>query len=304
MNDGARTGRDSRIGELGGLPATSVNGHLSLIDMMTPEPADDPELFIGRPNPYGMMGIYGGHFLGQALAAGLATVAEPKLAHSFHAYFLKGGDPEVPIEYRVRTLRNGRGSDVRSISASQNDVEVFFMTASFKLAEDGEEHQPQAPDVPPADELILARKARGDEKFPFPPTQNGWTEMEWASPSFREHAPDREPVLRVWMRTPGQEALTERERQIVLAFLSDGPLMFNSVVPYGVAMETHFATSLDQSVWFHRSADPSRWMLFDQRSTAAADGRGMNEGEIYSVDGQLLMTCAQESMLRRLPPQS
>lgn len=282
------------------IPTTSENGHLSLLQMLTPAPTDDPTVFVGVGNPYGLMGIYGGHFLGQALAAGLATVEEPKLAHSLHAYFLKKGDPDLPIEYRVKTLRNGRGSDARTIEAWQHDAEVFHMIASFKLPEEGHEHQPTAPDVTPADELVAAREARGEEKFPFPPAQNGWTDMEWATPSFREFIPDREAILRVWMRVPG-DLVSDRDRQIALAFLSDGPLMFNSIVPYGLPMETHWATSLDQSVWFHRTPDPSDWMLFDQRSTAAADGRGMNEGEMYTADGSLVMTCAQESMLRRIP---
>lgn len=274
---------------------------VSLIELMTVRPTEDPHIFIGEAHPYGPMGIYGGHFLGQAVAAGLATVDDAKLTHSLHAYFLRAGDPEVPIEYRVSTLRNGRGSDARTISAWQHDAEVFHMIASFKLAEDGHEHQPSPPTVRSPEDLIGAREARGEEKFPFPPTENNWTEMEWASANFREFDPTHEPALRIWMRVPGGEPLSDRERQIVLAFLSDGPLMFNSVVPYGVAMETHWATSLDQSVWFHRPTDPSQWMLFDQRSTAAADGRGMNEGEIYSSDGTLIMTCAQESMLRQIP---
>jgi hypothetical protein len=96
----------------------------------------------------------------------------------------------------------------------------------------------------------------------------------------------------------------ERMRQVVLAFLSDGTLMFNSVLPYGVPFQTHRLTSLDQSVWFHRDTNPGDWMLFDQRSTAAADGRGMNTGEIYSADGRLVMSCTQESMLRRIESQS
>lgn len=280
--------------------ATGPHADLSLIELLTPAATENLEVFTGLANPYGMMGIYGGHFCGQALAAGLATVDEPKMAHSFHAYFLRKGDPETPIEYRVSTLRNGRGSDARAISAWQNGAEAFHMIASFKLAEDGHEHQPTAPDIASADDLIAARIARGEERFPFPPTQNGWADMEWASPSFREFDPDREALLRVWTRIPGGQDLDPRQRQIVMAFLSDGPLMFNSIVPYGVAMETHHATSIDQSVWFHRPVDPSQWLLFDQRSTAAADGRGMNEGEIYTEDGVLVMTCAQESMLRRI----
>jgi len=111
-------------------------------------------------------------------------------------------------------------------------------------------------------------------------------------------------TIPLWMRVPGGDALTERQRQIVLAFLCDGPLMFNSILPYGAPMQTHWATSIDHSAWFHRLVDPSQWMLFDQRSTAAADGRGMNSGEIYGAAGELIMTCAQESVLRRLPPES
>ncbi len=280
------------------------NADLSLIELMTLRPAEDPMVFVGRSHPYGLMGIYGGHYLGQALAAGLATVDEPKLAHSFHAYFLRRGDPDVPIEYRVAVLRNGRGSDARTIGGFQHGKEVFHMIASFKLPEPGPHHQKTAPTVEEADQLIAARNAEGEPPFPFPPTQNGWAQMEWASPSFKEFIPGREPVLRLWMRVPGGGELSDRQRQIVLAFLSDGPLMFNSVVPYGVAMETHWATTIDQSVWFHQPADPGQWMLFDQRSTAAADGRGMNEGEIYAADGTLLMTCAQESMLRTIAEES
>ncbi len=281
-----------------------MNGDIALIDMLTPQPGEDPKVFLGRSHAYGAMGIYGGHFLGQALAAGLTTVAEPKLAHSLHAYFMRGGDPEVPIRYTVDSLRDGRGSSTRSISAWQHDAEVFRMMASFKVPEDGDEHQPTPPAVMSAEALVEAREARGEEKFPFPPAQNGWTQMEWISPSFREFDATRDPQLRLWMRVPAAELLDARQRQIVLAFLSDATIMFNSIVPYGVIMETHRATSLDHSVWFHRKSDPAQWMLYDQRSTAAGDGRGMNFGEIYGADGALLLSCAQESMLRRVPSET
>ncbi|MEM8923820.1 MAG: acyl-CoA thioesterase domain-containing protein [Actinomycetota bacterium] len=280
---------------------SSAVGHLPLIEVLTPRAAERPDTFVGTPNPYGAMGIYGGHFCGQALAAGLATVADEQRAHSFHAYFLRPGDPQVPITYRVSTLRNGRSSSVRRISAEQNGNEAFAMMASFKRPEAGDEHQPTAPAVPPADALAAAREARGEAPFPFPVAQNGWAEMEWITPSFLETVPDREPRLQVWMRIPDGAGLTDRQQQVLLAFLSDGPLMFNATVPYGVIGETHRATSLDHAVWFHHPVDPSTWLLFDQRSTAAADGRGMNEGEIYDAEGRLATTCVQESMLRRLP---
>jgi acyl-CoA thioesterase-2 len=106
------------------------------------------------------------------------------------------------------------------------------------------------------------------------------------------------------MRVPGCDDIDSKSRQSVLAYLSDGTLMFNSVLPYGIPFQTHRLTSLDQSVWFHRDISPGDWMLYDQRSTAAADGRGLNEGEVYDSHGLLIMSTAQESMLRAIPSAS
>ena len=115
-----------------------------------------------------------------------------------------------------------------------------------------------------------------------------------------EFVPGREPELQMWMKSNHQRELTQRENQCVLAFLSDGPLMFNSALPHGIPFATHRMTSLDHSVWFHHPCETAQWMLFDQRSIAAADGRGMNEGEIFDSQGRLVMICMQESMLKRM----
>lgn len=283
---------------------SSPHADRSLIDVLTPRPTGETGVFIGDANPYGIIGIYGGHFLGQALSAGLATVDEAKAAHSLHAYFLRKGDPDEPIEYRVASLRDGRGSSTRVVAAFQHAREVFQMVASFKLSEPGDEHQPTPPAVPAAETLRAERQQRGDQPFPFPPTQNGWTEFEWITPSFREFTPGRDPKLQVWARVPGGSELDPRQRQVVLAYLSDVPIVFNSVVPYGLPFESHMVTSLDHSLWFHRPVDPSGWMLYDQHSSVAADSRGLNEGRLYGPDGALVLTCVQESMLRRLPVDS
>jgi acyl-CoA thioesterase-2 len=274
--------------------------HLTLPDLMRVSATGQPDVFNGRTESYGVLGIYGGHFLGQALAAGLATVDEPKLAHSFHAYFLKGGNPNAQLDYHVTRLREGRGNEVRAITARQEGQDVFHMVASFKLPEEGDTHQPTMPATEGVEALIAAREARGEPVFPFPVVKEGRVQMEFATKSFREFDPERDPVLRLWMRVPESAGLDARTRQVLLAFLSDGTLMFNSVLPYGVPFQSHRLTSLDQSVWFHADADTEEWMLFDQRSTAAADGRGMNSGEVFTREGALVMTCAQESMLRRL----
>lgn len=277
---------------------TEATAELSLAEFMSVQATDDPNVFVGLTEEYAMLGIYGGHFVGQALAAGFETVEEAKLAHSFHCYFLRKGDPEVRLEYHVTSLRDGYGSDVRSISARQGGVDVFHMIASFKRSEDGDEHQKTMPDVISPQEARSIRESKGLSTAGAPTAKNGRSEIESITSSFQDFDPDRDAVIRQWIRVPESEGLCDRMKQVIVAFLSDGTLMFNSNIPHGTPFVTHRLTSLDHSGWFHHVPKPAGWMLFDQRSTAAAGGRGLNEGEIYSQDGILLMSCSQESMLR------
>ena len=274
---------------------------LSLMQLMSVQAAEDDDHFLGQAETYGLMGIYGGHFVGQALAAGFATVDEPKLAQSLHCYFLLPGDPGVPVHYAVTRLREGRGSDVRNIIAYQKSRPVFHMTASFKLSEDGDEHQPEMPVVQDVESLLEELKTHKSQFNP-PPTLEGRTEMVMASDHFMQPAyvAGRAATLKLWMRCNSELELSKRESQIALAFMSDSTLMFNSVIPHGLPFQTHRLTSIDHTVWFHRPCDARQWMLFDQRSSAAADGRGMNHGELYNRQGQLIMTAAQESLLRKI----
>ena len=280
---------------------TMSEKELSLVELLTVEPTGAPDEFTGPVESYGPLGIYGGHFIGQALAAGLATVEAPKVAHSLHCYFLNPGDPEVVIEYNVDRLREGRSSDVRSIHGSQNGQGVFQMLASFKIPEDGDEHQPQMPAVDDAD-LLYQAALDSDSAFTPPPTQKGRVDFVLASEHFMqpEFVPGREPALKVWMRCNSAEGIDEREAQTVLAFLSDSTLLFNSVIPHGVPFRTHRLTSIDHAVWFHRSCDVGAWLLYDQLSSAAVDGRGMNEGRLFDRRGALILTAVQESMLRKV----
>ena len=175
------------------------------------------------------------------------------------------------------------------------------MLASFKVPEDGEEHQPLMPAVDDPD-LLYQAALDSDSSFSPPPTQKGRVDFVLASEHFMqpEFAPGREAALKVWVRCNNAEGISEREAQAVLAFLSDSTLMFNSVIPHGVPFRTHRLTSIDHAVWFHRPCDVGAWMLYDQLISAAADGRGMNEGRLFDRGGELIMTAAQESMLRKI----
>jgi acyl-CoA thioesterase-2 len=176
---------------------------MTLAQILRVEPAESADEFIGHPENYGAMGIYGGHFLGQALAAGLACVDEPKLAQSMHCYFLRPGDPETPIHYSVTRLREGRSSDVRSVKGAQHGQVIFQMTCSFKLPEDGDEHQPQMPTVEAAQ--VLLKNAASPQQFNPPPTLGGRAEMVMASLHFiqPEYTQGRAPELKVWLRCTG-----------------------------------------------------------------------------------------------------
>jgi len=176
---------------------TQSTSHLSLADLMNVEATEDPTIFVDPTESYGLLGIYGGHFFGQALAAGFETVEEPKLAHSFHAYFLRRGDPEAALEYHVTSVRESRSGDTRAISARQNGQDAFHMIASFKLPESGDAHQKTRPNVKPTEALIRAREGRGEDIFPFPMVQGGRVQMEFVGPSIREFDPSREPTLRL-----------------------------------------------------------------------------------------------------------
>lgn len=271
-------------------------------DLLALEPAGADDVFVGQPRDYGPLRIYGGHFLGQALAAALRTVAEPKLAHSLHAYFLRAGIPDQPIEYRVERLRQGGGYEARAVRALQQGQTAFFLTASFKEPEQGDAHQPDLPAAPDPAAATALRIAAGRERVPLPFTLGTGVELEilddWSPRNPRRDAAG----ILLWMRLPVRGRADPRLQQCALAFLSDSTLLFNALRRHGQPFATHRTTSLDHALWFHRVPDCSDWLFYDQCGPAAADGRGINQGFIFAADGRLLATAAQEGMMRRAPP--
>ena len=276
---------------------------LDTLLQVLPAGNDQPDRYVGQPYDYGPLRIYGGHFIGQALAAALATVPDDRACHSLHAYFLKAGDPGEPIHYDVERLKDG-GYMTRVVRASQRGESVFFMTASFKPPEAGDTHQPVMPSVVTAGERIEARQLAGDDRFPFPFTIGTSVEIEvlddWTPRNPRR---DSAPI-RLWMRAGLKDSTNPRLQQCALAYLSDSTLLFNALRRHGQPFGTHRITSLDHALWFHQTPDCTDWLLFDQSGVAAADGRGINTGYLFRQDGVLIATAAQESMMRRVAPQS
>ncbi len=273
-----------------------------------------PDTFIGAGGDYGPLGVYGGHLLGQALAAAFGTVpmdsVEHKVAHALHAHFLKSGQPSLPIAYQVERLRDGRNYATRLVRATQGGQLLMMLSASFKNPETGDHHQPAMGDVRPVDSLLARRRRKGMAPLRLPFTGIGGVEIEPVGDWHPQDQPGAEPAMAMWMRctmTEGADAGDDararsrtRSQQCALAYLSDGTIMFNSLRPHGTAFTSHRATSLDHAVWFHQPADPANWLLFDQSGPVAADGRGLNQGRIFHADGRLLASVAQESMMRRI----
>lgn len=258
------------------------------------------DTFIGQSFDYGPLRVYGGHFIGQALAAAFGTVPAPRLCNSLHAYFLRVGDPKAPFHFSVERLRDGGSYVNRYVRVVQNGQPVFALMASFKDAEPASEHQPVMPSVPGIDAVMRLREQQGRERFPFPYTVGTSVEVEVLDGWNPRTTQTSEDPIQLWIRGTVAARDNPRIQQCALAYLSDSTLLFNGMRRHGSVTTGYRITSLDHALWFHRVPDCSRWLFYDQQGPAAADGRTMNHGQIWSADGVLLATAAQEGMLRSL----
>lgn len=253
--------------------------------------------------------VYGGQVLGQALVAASRTVEDPERhAHSLHAYFLRPGDPAVPLLYVVDRIRDGRSFTTRRVVAIQHGRPIFNMSISFQLFEQGLEHQFEMPDAPDPETLepehvIRRRQARAA----------GWKDedidrfarerpIEMRPIQARnEFAPEpMEPLQTCWMRVAGRMPDDGGLHQCALAYLSDWSLLDTCIWPHGVSwMQGNLQTaSLDHAMWFHRPFRTDEWMLYVQDSPASGGARGFNRGLIYTQDGMLVASVAQEGLIR------
>jgi acyl-CoA thioesterase II len=273
----------------------------TLDELVRVEPvAGSADTFIGASFDYGPLRVYGGHFIGQALAAAFHTVPGTRLCNSLHACFLRVGDPVEPFHFSVERLRDGGSYVTRYVKVLQKGHPVFALMASFKDPEVASEHQPAMPVVPGPDEVMERRLADGRERFPFPYTVNTGVEVEVVDGWNPREVQKSEAPIRLWLRGTVRDVTDARTQQCALAWLSDSTLLFNGLRRHGSVTTSHRITSLDHALWFHRLPDCNHWLFYDQQGPAAADGRSMNYGQIWSRDGRLLASAAQEGMLRSI----
>jgi acyl-CoA thioesterase-2 len=246
--------------------------------------------------------VFGGQVLGQALVAAVRTV-EGKSVHSLHAYFLRPGDPAVPIMYEVDRIRDGKSFATRRVVAIQHGEAIFNLQASFHVREEGFEHQAPMPAVPPPDELPPSKDLR-------PPAVEGrlWRELPfdiryvdgppWERP---ESAGARQLV---WIRADGHLPDDPVLHECVVAYASDYSLLGCALVPHGRSYfdETIMMASLDHAMWFHRPFRADEWLLYSQVSPSASGGRGLSYGGIFRADGTLVVSVVQEGLIRPVDP--
>lgn len=288
------------------MPASAAE-LVELLDLET----IDLNLFRGQQPDTAMQRTFGGHVAGQAIVAAARTAPEDTAVHSLHSYFLRPGDPAVPIVYDVDRVRDGRSFATRRVLARQHGRPIYALTASFQVAEEGFEHQDAMPDVPSPEESFDVTEWMTRD----PKRRDEWL-REWSALDLR--LARREPGIgqeegytgpvdvSYWVRVKGRlpdDALVHRA---VLTYVSDLTLLGATLVKHKVHPNHPGvqAASLDHTLWFHREFRADEWLLYVQTSPVATGGRGLALGTLYAEDGRLVASVAQEGLIRPRPDRS
>ncbi len=288
-----------------------TDAHDTLLDLLRVEPLE-VDLFRGT----GQGGetstrIFGGQVIGQALAAAYQTVSD-RLCHSLHAYFIRPGDPEIPVIYQVDRARDGGSFTTRRVVAIQHGRQILNMSASFHVDEDGWGHQHPMPDVPGPEGLADRDTLRAAVIDRIPEKHH----HEFLRPrpiDIREVAPrdfftpePADDVNHLWFRMAAAQGISPALQHCLLAYASDMNLLGSALRPHGQTWFTGkvMSASLDHAIWFHGPAQFSDWHLYAMDSPWAGGGRGFNRGMIYNRDGTLIASVAQEGLIRPIRPKS
>jgi acyl-CoA thioesterase II len=269
--------------------------------------AIEVNIFRGRSPDESRQRVFGGQVAGQALVAATRTVDDPgRQVHSLHAYFLRPGDPLVPILYEVDRIRDGRSFTTRRVVAIQHGRAIFNLQASFHVHEDGGDHQLTMPtDVPPPESLpdfktrMEPYKDRIGEWFDRPrPIDLRYIDSD---PFDRQGIPAA--GQRVWLRADGVLADDPTLHACIATYASDMTLLGTTVLPFGLSWDSPGMqmASLDHAMWFHRPFRADDWLLYDQKALSNSAGRGLAGGAIFTRDGTLAATVVQEGLARLGP---
>jgi acyl-CoA thioesterase-2 len=279
----------------------SLNELLDLLDLEQIE----VDLFRGRSPEETLQRVFGGQVAGQALVAAGRTAPAERPVHSLHAYFIRPGDPTIPLIYSVDRVRDGRSFTTRRVSAIQHGKTIFVMSASFHQPEEGVSHQAAMPSVPSPDEVprdIDRLEKLATEPIPVHLRDNP-IDLRHVGPLSIEA--ERDPSLRspqnyVWLRVNGQLPDDPLLHVCLMTFASDLTLLDTVMIRHGRSWQDGRTSgaSLDHAMWFHRPFRADQWLLYAQETPSASGGRGLAMGHVFTAPGDLVVSVVQEGLVR------
>ncbi|QGN56872.1 acyl-CoA thioesterase II [Nostocoides sp. HKS02] len=265
-------------------------------------------VFLGRTQkmPHGR--VFGGQVLAQCIMAAGRTMADvddgdgPRRIHSLHGYFMRPGDDTKPIRFAVERMRDGNSFSTRRVHAIQDGMPILSMITSFQEEAGGLDHQDPMPEVPGPDQLpSLSDQFDGIDHPGARHLTNRPVELRHVEGNLFVGAGE-ELVARqsVWMKAIGELPDDPLVHAAVLAYASDYTLLEPVLRRHGLVWTDRRLrpASLDHAMWFHRPLRADEWILYDQESPSASGGRGLGLGRMFSADGTLVATVAQEGMVR------
>lgn len=267
-------------------------------------------LFRGQSQDLGWGAIFGGQVVGQALSAARQTLPEDieaRTVHSLHGYFLRQGDASIPVVYEVDPIRDGKSFSTRRVVAIQNGKAIFNLAASFQRVEDGFEHQDPKPSIPGPDGLRSEQELaeRVADKIPARMRERALAdkpiEIRPVDPYNSLDPKKRPPRKSVWWKTSGPLPDDPAIHQALLAYASDFHFLTTAMQPHGVSwlVPGMQVASLDHAIWFHRPFRMDEWMLYVVDSPNASGARGLARGQVFTADGTLVASTAQEGLMRQ-----
>lgn len=278
-----------------------------LIKILTLEKKDS-HTFSGVSKTMGSPIVFGGQVLAQALHAAYQTIPKERFVHSLHSYFLLPGDLSLPITYKVTEMSNGGSFSSRRVTALQKGKTIFILAASFHKKEKGHEHQVSiSPTIKKPEELSSWSEMLAEYQDYLPSKMKNFLSIERpidfkpvivSNPLEQKDLPASEDV---WFKLKGETRhLGATLKQQILTYISDYNILNAALKPN--ASKANFGNtqmaSLDHSMWFFRDFDFDDWMLFSVVSPSTSGARGLVTGNIFTREGTLIATVAQEGLLR------
>ncbi len=269
--------------------------------------AIEVNLFRGVSPDVGWQRVFGGLVVGQAVMAAQRTVDAHRHIHSLHGYFMRPGDPSVPILYQVERLRDGGSFATRRVLAIQHGQAIFSMSASFQIDEPGYKHQIAMPERPAPEDLLGEKEIKEKYLAQAPASIRRY----WEQPRPIEIRPvslthyfsstKLDPQQDVWVRATGPVPDDRHYQAAVLAYLSDMTLLDGALFAHGTSIfnPSLQVASLDHAMWFHRPCALDDWLLYTQDSPSASGARGLARGSLFNRSGVLIASVTQEGLIRK-----